>query len=79
MHVSYKQCLPDQWQCLMQGNQLVASYITKFDEFLVRYDENESDTVILSIFCSGLSEDLRREFFVRDISTLEQFFSLSRI
>jgi len=35
-----------------------------------------SDTVVLSRFRSGLREDLRREFFVRDISTLEHAYQL---
>jgi len=60
----------------MQGNQLVTEYITKFDEFLFRYGKNGSDTVVLSRFHSGLREDLRRELFVRDISTLEQAYQL---
>jgi len=51
----------------------VAEYITKFDEFLVRCDENESDIVVLSRFCAG-REDLRCELFVQDISTLEQAY-----
>ena len=54
----YKQRLLDQWQRLTQGTQPVAEYITKFDEFLVRYGENKSDTVVLSIFCSELREAL---------------------
>ena len=48
----------------------MAEYITKFDDFLVRRDENESDTVFLSRFRSELREDLRCELFMRDISTL---------
>jgi len=44
LHVSYKRLL-DQWQRLTQGNQPVAKYITKFDEFLIRYGANESDNM----------------------------------
>ena len=54
----------------------MTEYITKFDEFLVRCGENESDAVVLSRFCSGLREDLRRELFVLDIFTLEQAYQL---
>ena len=50
--------------------------ITKFDEFLIRCGENESDTVVLPRFCSELEKDLRRELFVQDISTLEQAYQL---
>ena len=49
---------------------------TKFDEFLVMFGENESDTVVLSRFRSGLKEDFRRELFVRGISTLEVAYQL---
>jgi len=54
LFVSYKQRVLDQWQRMTQDNQPVAEYITKFDEFLVRCGENESDTAVLSRFRSGL-------------------------
>ena len=54
----------------------MAEYITKFDEFLVRCGENESHTVILSRFRSELKENLRRELFMRDISTQEHAYQL---
>ena len=73
---SYKQRLLDQWQRLTQSNQSMAEYIIKFNEFLLRCGENESDVVLLSRFPSGLREDLRREIIVRDISTLEQAYQL---
>ena len=38
----------------------------------MRYSENKFDIIVLSRFCSGLKDDLRRELFVRDVSTLEQ-------
>jgi len=38
----------------------------------VRLCENESDTIVLSRFHSGLKDDLRRELIDRDVSTLEQ-------
>ena len=74
--VSYKQRLLDQWQHVTQGNQSVTEYITKFDEFLIRWGENESDTLTLSRFCLGLREDIKCELFVRYISTLEQAYQL---
>ena len=74
--MSYNQCLVDQWQHLTQGNQSVAKYITKFDEFLVKCGKNESNTVVLSIFRSGLRKDLRSELIVRNISTLEQAYQV---
>ena len=50
----------------------MSKYIKKFDQFLVRYSENEYDAVVISRFHSRLKEDLRRELLVRDVSTLEQ-------
>jgi len=66
MPVSYKQRLLDQWQRLTQGN------LKKFDQFLVRCGEDESDSIVLSGFRLGLKDELRCELIVRDISTLEQ-------
>ena len=74
--VLYQKCLLDQWQRLTQGNQSVAEHITRFNEFLVKCGENESGTIVLSIFHSGLKEDLRRELFKRYISTLEHVYHL---
>ena len=65
--------LLDQWQPLTQDNKPVAEII-KFDEFLIRCDEN--DTVVLSRFCLRLREDLRRELFVREISALDHVYQL---
>ena len=68
---SYKRLL-DQWQRLTQGNLPVSEYIKKFDQFLVRCGEDESDAIVLSKFQSGLKDELRRELIIRDISNLEQ-------
>jgi len=57
---------------LTQGNQPASEYIKKFDKFLVRCGENESDAIVLSRFRSGLEDELRRELIVREVSTLEQ-------
>jgi len=55
---------------------IVSKYITKFDEFLIRCGENESDVIVLSKFRSGLREDLKRELFAQDNFILEQAFQL---
>ena len=57
---------------MTQDNQPVSEHIKKFDQFLVRCDENKSDTIVLSRFRSGLKDELRCDLIVRDISTLEQ-------
>jgi len=54
----------------------MSKYIKKFDQFLVRYSENEYDAVVISRFHSRLKEDLRRELLVRDVSTLKQAIQL---
>jgi len=70
--VSYKKRLLDQLQRLTQGNGPVSEYIKKFDQFLMRCCEDESDAKVLSRFRSGLKDELRRELIVRNISTLKQ-------
>jgi len=54
----------------------VLEYIKKFDQFLMRCSENESDVVVFSRFHSELKEDFKRELLVRDVSTLEQAIQL---
>ena len=50
----------------------MSEYFKRFDQFLVRCGENESDTIVLFRYRSGLGEDLKRDLLVRDVSTLEQ-------
>ena len=71
MPVSYKQYLLGQWQRLTQGNQPVSECIKKFNQFLVRYSENEPDVIALSRFHSRLKDNLRRKLIVRDVATLK--------
>ena len=52
--ISYQQRLLDQWQRLTQGNRLVTEYITRFDEYLIRYGVAEDRVVTLSRFRAGL-------------------------
>ena len=71
LYVSYKRLL-DQRQRLTEDNRPVSEYIKKFDQFLVRCGEDESDAIVLTRFRSGLKDELRRELIVREVSTLEQ-------
>jgi len=70
--VSSKKYLLDQWQHLTQGNRPLSKYIKMFDQFLVRCNEDEFDVIVLSIFHSGLKDELSHELIVRDVSTLEK-------
>ena len=57
---------------MTKGNQPVSEYIKKFDQFIIRCGENESNAIVLSRFRLGLKNELRHELIERDISTLEQ-------
>ena len=70
--MSYKQRMLHQWQRLTQDNRSVSGYIKKFDQFLVRCGDGESDAIVLSRFRSRLKDELRRELIVTDISTIKQ-------
>ena len=67
--ITFQDQLLDKWSRLTQGTRFATEYIEKFDEFLTRCSEfvDESPTVTLSRFRSGLRDDLRRELFARGI------------
>ena len=52
--MSYHQRLLDQWQRLIQGNRSVAEYIVKFDEFVMRCNIDEYESMTLSRFRARL-------------------------
>ena len=74
---SYQQRLLDQWQRLTQGNRSVTEYITRFDEYLMRCGVAEDRVVTLSRFRARLREDIQRELFLREVTTLEQAYQLA--
>ena len=76
--VSYNQRLIDQWQKLTQGNKSIAEYIAKFDEYVMRCDVEESESVTLSRFRAGLREELQKELFMREVFDLEQAYQVAR-
>ena len=73
---SYQQRMLDQWQRISQGSKPVRDYISKFDDFLSRYDLGEEESVILSRFRTGLRDDLQRELFLREVSTVQEAYEL---
>ena len=76
--MSYHQRLLDQWQRLIQGNKSVTEYIAKFDEFVMRCNVDESESVTLSRFRAGLREEIQRELFMREVHDLEQAYQVAR-
>jgi len=54
----------------------VSECIKKFDQFLVRHSENESEVIALSRFRSGVKDDLRCKLIIRDVSTLEKVIQI---
>ncbi|KAI0507857.1 hypothetical protein KFK09_013985 [Dendrobium nobile] len=75
---SYFPRLLDRWNRLTQGSKPVKDYIASFDDYLIRCKGETSTTPaqILSMFRTGLREDLRNELFARNITTLENAYSL---
>ena len=76
--MSYHQRLLDQWHRLVQGNKSVTEYIAKFDELAMRCGINESESVILARFRSGLHDDVKRELYLREVRDLEQAYQVAR-
>ncbi|KAL0926660.1 hypothetical protein M5K25_002901 [Dendrobium thyrsiflorum] len=75
---SYFPRLLDRWNRLTQGSKPVKDYIASFDDYLIRCKGETSTTPaqILSMFRTGLREDLRNELFARNVTTLENAYSL---
>ena len=76
--MSYNQRLLDQWQRLTQGNRSVAEYIAKFDEFVMRCNVDESESVTLSRFRARLRKKIQKELFMREVEDLEQAYQIAR-
>jgi len=70
----------DKWSRHNQGNQSAAEYIETFNEFLTRCSGfvDESPTVTLFRFRSGLRENLYRELFARGVCDLEHAYQIVR-
>jgi len=75
---SYHQRLLDHWQRLSQGNKSVSDYITKFDEYAIRCNIKEDESMVLSRFRAGRHEDIQREIFLREVGSLEQAYQIAR-
>ena len=67
LSVSYHQRLLDQWHRLVQENKSVTEYIAKFDELAMRCGINDSESVTLSRFRSGLHDNLKRKLYMREV------------
>lgn len=67
-----------QWNALKQGNQLVTEYIAQFEEFRTKCHLIEDESTTLSRFSQGLRNDLKRELFLRGVTTLDHAYSLAR-
>ncbi|XP_022855428.1 uncharacterized protein LOC111376688 [Olea europaea var. sylvestris] len=67
-----------QWNALKQENQLVTEYIAQFEEFRTKCHLIENESTTLSRFSQGLRDDLKRELFLRGVTTLNHAYSLAR-
>jgi len=57
---SYKTKFSNEWNNLRQGNGFVMKYIAKFNEYRIRCDTKEDETMSLSRFCKGLNDNFRK-------------------
>ncbi|CAL2245833.1 unnamed protein product [Prunus armeniaca] len=76
--LSYEQSFLDKWQTLRQDDMLVAEYIAKFEEFMLRCDIREDRRMTLSRFRSGLRPELQRELIPHTVNTLERSNATSK-
>ena len=76
--ITFRDQLLDKWSRLTQGTRSATEYIEKFDEFLTQCSEfiDESPTVTLSRFRSGLRDDLCRKLLARGVSNLEHAYQI---
>lgn len=61
----------------MQGNQVIITYISQFEKFSMRCENNEELAITLSQFWSGLWDDIQWEICLWEITTLQQAYQLA--
>jgi len=75
---SFSVRLMDKWHWYTLDNKSAQEYVEKFDEFLIRCNalSTEEQSQILSRLRAGLREDLWTELLAREITELEEAYSL---
>ena len=68
--------LLDQWHDLRQDNRSTTEYVVQFEEYRIRSNATEDEPITLSRFRKGLNYDLQRELVARQISTLDDAYTL---
>ena len=74
--VSHQGNLLDQWHDLRQDNKSTTEYVEQFEEYMIRSNATEDQPITLSRFRKGLNYDLQRELVARQISTLDDTYTL---
>ena len=74
--VSHQGNLLDQWHDLRQDNRSATEYVEQFEEYRIHSNAIEDEPITLSRFRKGLNYDLQRELVARQISTLDDAYSL---
>ena len=74
--VSHQGNLLDQWHDLRQDNRFATKYVEQFEEYRIRSNAIEDEPITLSRFRKGLNYDFQREFVARQISTLDDAYTL---
>ena len=73
--VSHQGNLLDQWHDLRQDNRSATEYVEQFEEYRIR-NATKDKPITLSRFRKGLNYDLQRELVARQISTLDDAYTL---
>ncbi|KAF3976745.1 hypothetical protein CMV_000101 [Castanea mollissima] len=74
--VSHQGNLLDQWHYLRQDNRSTTEYVEQFEEYRIHSNATEDEPITFSRFRKGINYDLQRELMARQISTLDDAYTL---
>ena len=63
-------------QSLIKATCWINEYVEQFEEYRIRSNATEDQPITLSRFRKGLNYDLQRELVARQISTLDDAYTL---
>ena len=70
----YRPIILDEWQHLLQEEGMVADYIARFDDLMIRCNVDEELMATLARFRAGLRPEFQRELVLHEVSTLERAY-----
>ena len=70
----YRPMIINEWQHLRQEQGMVADYIARFDDLMIRCNIDEEPMATLARFRAGLRPEFQRELVLQEVSTLEKAY-----